>query len=536
MAKFIILTSILVFFPDYSAALITRHPFVQPTDNMENSMGVAWRTDQLTGSKINYRKAGEQTWSEIAAPVEFVVHQVEFSTDPLEALESRNSEADYEFQVKSDNGAYSSTYSFKIKDYTFEYPWMAPLSDIRTSGLRKVWGPESVVVCVPHDDDRTIVNLKKKAPAGVQQVNFRYRKKGETSWRKEEAGNPESRFYVKFTDLEPGTKYEYKVDNETTVNHFTTSSKDEDFSYRVLLLADNHFDAFGGTYTDRFNSCLPDLIAYEPHMVFHQGDFAFGPGAWGASSEEYSTAMNNGKELFSNSILCVYLGNHDSDENSWAYGIAGDEFYFPVNGPNGLAGRDYIKEVVYSFNYGMVHFAPVTIANHPFGYSSAKGMADKPVEWLEMDLIKAIGNGARNIITGGHSMFPGSDYGVTPVINLLDKYNAAACFYGHLHAHHRSYPLYMGTNSIPAPTTQEPENYGTDVKGTVYQMIAATSFKMSPSPSNQFKLASEGYGFSEMDIRKGGREIEVRTYTKSGHCTGPKTLIDRYVINRDISV
>ncbi|MFH1759468.1 MAG: fibronectin type III domain-containing protein, partial [bacterium] len=84
-------------------------------------------------------------------------------------------------------------------------------------------------------------------------------------------------YYVKLENLSPGTQYKYKVvsDNtETEVYKFTTSSSDDNFSYRIAVMADNHFHEDTASTQQEADPFLPIIRSYDPHLVMILGDVA----------------------------------------------------------------------------------------------------------------------------------------------------------------------------------------------------------------------------------------------------------------------
>jgi hypothetical protein len=50
-------------FLSLASAEITRFPYLQPTEDLESSIGIAWRTRNDTGGSVFYRPVGENNWS-----------------------------------------------------------------------------------------------------------------------------------------------------------------------------------------------------------------------------------------------------------------------------------------------------------------------------------------------------------------------------------------------------------------------------------------------------------------------------------------
>jgi hypothetical protein len=129
MRKWIVVLS--VFFTTFCFGGITRGPYLQPTENLEERIGIAWRTENNSEGVVYYRVKGEENW-------------VSLSVSEGEVC----------------------PYTGKMK------------------------------------------------------------------------------YYVELSDLIPGQEYEYylKVLEETTpVYTFKTSSRDEDFSFKLLIFSDSHY-------------------------------------------------------------------------------------------------------------------------------------------------------------------------------------------------------------------------------------------------------------------------------------------------------
>lgn len=132
------------------------------------------------------------------------------------------------------------------------------------------------------------------------------KRKNEQSLRpKIETRNGQYQYYAVLANLSPGTQYRYKVvsDNtETEICKFTTSSTDNDFSFRVVLLADPHWHSDTVSDQTQDGQYLPLIRAYDPHLVFILGDIAYGQNEVLANEWEYEAGHWVWKDILANAI------------------------------------------------------------------------------------------------------------------------------------------------------------------------------------------------------------------------------------------
>jgi hypothetical protein len=358
------------------------------------------------------------------------------------------------------------------------------------------------------------------------------------------------RWHTLVKGLKPGTTYQYKVvsdGTETKPSTFLTSSTADDFQFRVLLIADTHAHPRlkGEPWCDDFARALPDFLAFKPNLVLHLGDVAHPSADPGA----YEALFRLGRDLWSQAILLPTAGNHDAGGPAGAeFAAFLEEFYSCENGPDGgnPANRQY-RKLFYSVDFGGVRFVSLGA-----GYLSVSDLRDG-IRTLDAELDKAVADGrVRNIVAMKHvgelqtvfaeclvkELLPGNDLVAPPrkspaaaaLWGLFDRHRVAAYFSGHVHFYLRGLPVKGGEF-----TTDEREDYTKGQEGTIASVIPSTC-ALGPAVPPVPKVVSERVlGWAEMIVSKGGRRIEVTAYAKDPQMSGPRRVIDHYVIERDVS-
>jgi hypothetical protein len=168
------------------------------------------------------------------------------------------------------------------------------------------------------------------------------------------------------------------------MDYYEFKTSPPDGRFKLLVGSDWHFGAGEGQAKGNFLKLYPDMLNFDPDVVFITGDnvqvdnrmLSELPGIY---QEMFDTA----KKLFATAILAPVPGNHDWANPDPKLDFYVEQFYLPENGEQNQ------KERTYSFNYGNVHFV-----------AENYGMSDN---WLEQDLVFARGDGAEFVIAGRHS-------------------------------------------------------------------------------------------------------------------------------------
>ncbi|MFH1771784.1 MAG: fibronectin type III domain-containing protein [Candidatus Omnitrophota bacterium] len=355
--------------------------------------------------------------------------------------------------------------------------------------------------------------------AGNYICEIEYKEEGEAEWSSSKATTEGTQHYIKLSGLMPGRTYEYRVvvsDSSnavidiTPVYEFRTSPPDGKF--KMIVGSDWHFAVDRIEYP-RFDTVMPDMLAFDPDVIFLTGDTIDG------SLESYDYFFGSARELLATAIVVLVTGNHDDDRDlpldNWR-----EIFYLPENGPKDL------KEISYSLDYGGVHFA-------------ALHMWDVDTEWLNQDLEAAKANNPNFIFVGSHQPTQGSRSKGGAVRPVYDKHGADIEFTGHNHRLHRSFPLIdnsYDTRQWGIKYTPEKEYYGANIEGTIYHGVRSLYYGKMGSDTGPASLhfavlgKETNIGYTEVTVD--GKVCDVKSYGYNASGLN-RELEDHYTINKD---
>jgi hypothetical protein len=370
------------------------------------------------------------------------------------------------------------------------------------------------------------------------------------------------RYQIRLENLSAGKKYKYKVvsdGTETLEYTFRTSSRADDFTYRVLLLSDTHCspkflaadreESVAGSHA-RLQSVLKAMEQFDPQLVLHCGDVVTADGrskndSFSQADEQYLAAHTIFKDLFARAIFAPSAGNHDyardgaeppagtKDTREKSYRVFTDNYFLPENGPEPTGDKyAFVKEGCYSFNYGGIFYQVYGIGYWNIGQEDGKQAIQDLWGWLESGLRNAARSGkTRNTILFGHivSGRGSSNDGFT---RRMDQYHPALAFLGHDHNLTRLAPARLENGSVQYFTGSTNAFAGN--VGLIYHRVPSTWYAKGETSSNAIAFSKET-GFSTMEISKGGRVIAGKTYVFEGSEACVKE-IDAFTITRDISV
>jgi len=247
-------------------------------------------------------------------------------------------------------------------------------------------------------------------------------------------------FSVTLRDLQPGTRYIYRVGDGTNWSayySFRTEKADPE-RFEFLVFGDSHekkplYTALGKTVTQAYRQ-NPDA-----RFAVSVGDLIYS----GKDYEQWQAWFAGSQEVIANIPDMPVIGDHEPR------GVTGKEewrrpeyfvklFRVPQNGPADFKGE------VYSFDYGAAHIA---VLNSSFTYEFAdaahrKAMIDAEVAWLDADL-------AATTKPWKFLVYHEATYNLTPdragvltKVNfgpVIDKHHVDVVFNGHDHGMARSY-------------------------------------------------------------------------------------------------
>ena len=252
-------------------------------------------------------------------------------------------------------------------------------------------------------------------------------------------------FSVTLRDLQPGTRYVYRVgDGAHWSAYFTFQTEKADPErFEFLVFGDSHekkplYTAWGKTVTKAYRQNPGARFAVNVGDLIYSGkDYAQWQ-AWFAASQA----------VIANIPSVPVIGDHEprgvASKEEWRRPEYFVKFFkVPQNGPADFKGE------IYSFDYGPAH---IVVLNSSFTYEFAdlaarKAMIDAEVAWLDADLsastkrwkLIAYHDATYNLRPDRSGTLTKASFG--PVI---DKHRVDVVFNGHEHAMARSYAMRNG--------------------------------------------------------------------------------------------
>lgn len=240
---------------------------------------------------------------------------------------------------------------------------------------------------------------------------------------------------AKATNLQPGTKYYYRVGDKinniwSNVGSFITDDGDKSFSFLYLTDMQTNSNEYKNAIYTAASAINRNKNA---EFLLNTGDFVNTPSYF----EEWEGIIKS--DVFGNITNVAAQGNHDYDGNYLGNSVFKQHFYFDIdkniNTENGL---------YYSFNYGNTHF--VVLDTNDYAWSELSG---EQITWLENDLKKSQDYDFRIIAmhrgayTSGPHLYEYND--ILPLTEQLTpifaKYNVDLVLQGHDHTYGLTYPI-----------------------------------------------------------------------------------------------
>lgn len=249
-------------------------------------------------------------------------------------------------------------------------------------------------------------------------------------------------FSVTLRDLQPGTRYQYRVGDGTNWSAYFTfqTEKGEEEKFRFIVFGDSHekkpiYAVWRQTATQAYQQ-NPDA-----RFVMSVGDLIYA----GKDYEQWQAWFAGCQDVIANIPDMPAIGDHEprgvTSKDEWQrpeYFVK--LFKVPQNGPANFRGE------VYSFDYGPAHIA---VLNSSFTYEFAepvdrKAMIEAEVAWLDADL--ATTSKPWKIV-----VYHDATYGLKPdrsgtltKVNfgpIIDKHHVDVVFNAHEHAMARTFFL-----------------------------------------------------------------------------------------------
>lgn len=326
------------------------------------------------------------------------------------------------------------------------------------------------------------------------------------------------------TGLTPGTQYTYRVGSGTnwsSASTFTTAAANTQ-NFKFLIYGDSQANTQDGSidYT-AWQKTFPAAYKANPDakFVLALGDLV----DWGSSGDEWDQWFAGAKGIIDRIPQMSVIGNHEviSTKGYYTQTAYNTLFEFPQNGP------DTLKDQVYSFNYGNIHFVALD------SQASEEALAiDKPnpnvtalqTDWLEQDLAanKAAGDTQWTIVMMHKPIYYNRGIKSNEALKaafqpIFDKYHVDVVLDAHDHSYSRTFPM---LNDSPVASTN---------KGTVYIEVGRIGVKAFPESYariwNAFFYDPQDQA-NFMTAEVSGTKLTFKCYKTDG------TLIDNYTIDK----
>jgi len=313
------------------------------------------------------------------------------------------------------------------------------------------------------------------------------------------------------TQLNPGTRYQYRVGDETGWSEprtFTTAvANSQQFSFII----------FGDSQSTNYNVWRTTLqAAYQANpdasFMINMGDLT----DVGQDYAQWNAWFTAARGVIDNIPIMPVVGNHETYTPTGQFSkptFFTAQFKLPSNGPAGLRGQ------VYSFDYGDVHFSVLDSQDGEEGRFVPDMLAVQQA-WLEKDL--AASNKRWKVVLIHRPLYNNKLANDNVKIRkmfaaILDKYHVDVVFTAHEHVYARTYPLYGGMAMKSAD------------KGTIYVATGRSGTKTYQDPVAKAgdkifcnPLDEPNYLVAEVK----GDMLMVRAFKKSG------AIIDAWSINK----
>jgi 3',5'-cyclic AMP phosphodiesterase CpdA len=332
-------------------------------------------------------------------------------------------------------------------------------------------------------------------------------------------GKSAAQYAVRFGDLKPATRYNYRVGDGTTWSEWnvfrTAAARPEPFRFLYVGDAQNDIHSLWSRAIRMAYSTAPDA-----RFIVHAGDLVadgYDDRLW----DQWSDALG----FISAMVPSLAVpGNHDLHRPPGSAAPANPltapapwkgNFVFPGNGPEGLEGQSYYVD------YQGVRLIALDVNVYAAKQDSdfRKALAARQTAWLEKALS---GNPNRWTIVVQHQpVYNISRERSAPamqavLVPLFDKYHVDLVLAGHDHAYGRTHALRGG--KVAAPGTS----------GTIYAVSVSgpKMYELTPAnPALLEKSLKDSQLFQVIAI-DGGR-LSYQAYTIDG------TVVDKFELRKN---
>ncbi|MDI3476998.1 MAG: hypothetical protein PWQ59_523 [Thermoanaerobacterium sp.] len=275
------------------------------------------------------------------------------------------------------------------------------------------------------------------------------------------------------TDLEPGTKYYYRVgygNNFSSIYSFTTEAKDTN-SFKFLIFGDSQSGIATDPQYGPWKTTIQNAFNANKDAKFfiNVGDLV----EIGQMYAHWNNWFDAAKGVIDTIPEMPVEGNHETYQSSNYNSGKPKDFVnlFPVpqNGPDGLKGQ------VYSFDYGNAHI--VMLDSQEDEEEGVSGdILESQKAWLDKDLSST--NKTWKIVffhkTPYYNKATRSNEQLKAAFQpIIDKYHVDVVFNGHDHGYSRTYPI-KNDQYVKSPAD-----------GTVYIVTGRSGNKYYPDLSKK---------------------------------------------------
>ena len=326
-------------------------------------------------------------------------------------------------------------------------------------------------------------------------------------------------FTATLAGLSPNTKYAYRVGDEdhwSSTNHFSTADP-KSRSFKFLIFGDSQSSVKVESPYAAWAITIQNAYEANPDAKFmvHVGDLV----DYGQIYSHWNAWFDATSGVIDSIPIMPMAGNHEcyGSRDTWRPAYWSEQFPLPPNGPEGL------KNQVYSYDYGPVHF--VVLDSQQFEQKLYGDILAPQKEWLRADL-------AASEATWKIAFFHKPPYEIkldrpneeirAAFCPVLERYHVDLVFNGHDHAVSRTYPIRDGS-LVKTPSM-----------GTIYYIVGRSGDKtyhdVAKTAWNSFFYNPEDqpiYFVVEVDDCK----ITIQTVKQDG------TLVDSFFVDKaeDIS-
>lgn len=328
-------------------------------------------------------------------------------------------------------------------------------------------------------------------------------------------------FTATLTGLKPGTAYVYRVGDGTNWSDTATFTTEAAAAapFKFLIFGDSQSGRQEETDYRNWGETVNTAYQANPGVKFmvNNGDVVEK-----GSYEHWHKWFEGSEGVVENIPEMPVTGNH---EYYSTYGVNEQaenfkmQFNLPQNGP------DRLKGLVYSYDYGDVHFTVLNSQNTEANTDQSVKMGDILAEqaaWLDNDL-KSTNKKWKIVFYHKASYYSRSSRDVDAEVvkkafqPIIDKYHVDLVFGGHDHTITRSYPI--NNNNFVDNTS----------KGTVYYITGRSGNKNYNDP---FKQVWDAYYKNDTDdtnyllVSVDGENLTVKATEKNGN------VLDSYTLNK----